>query len=257
MSLSKEAHRVLQIWGGDSHLAKHHHVPSQYKLVVNSRRPESQRYLSPPDLANVRGGRSFDDELWWENFGKTIGELDGVPRCFVISCGTNDLRQANHFDRKEDILFWYEYLIDKIYATSCATLLIISPIPDKTGRTDTLGELLDKELRELCWRTGPRVRYVPFRSSKLRTPEGNSRWCKELFHDKFHLNQDGSKLLAEAIFNQQTNFVNEVYGFKSEAPAAAKRRRIQELGDNITAPKDFKLHRLSAFLQATKGEAQG
>ena len=257
MSLSKEAHRVLQIWAGDSHIARHHHVPAQYKLVVNSNRPESQRYLSEPDLVNVRGGRKFQDERWWENFGKSIGDLDGVPRCFVICCGTNDLRRSNHFDQKEDILFWYDYLIDKIYKTSCATLLIISPIPDATGRTDDIGELLDRELRELCWRTGPRVRYVPFRSRKLSFKEGNSRWCRNLFQDEVHLNLEGSKLLAEAIFRQQTNFVNELYGFSSEAPAAAKRRRIQELGDNITNPRDLTLPRLSAFLQDTQEDARG
>jgi lysophospholipase L1-like esterase len=252
---SDTSRQVLQFWAGDSHLAAHHHLPSAYQAAVNNNRREHQRFLTAPDLTNVRGGRTFtkdQDTRWWENFcERTIPELAGTPRCFVVSCGTNDLRRANHWDRKEDVLYHFETIIDAIYKTQNASLIVISPIPDNNGTTDTIGEILDKELRQLCWGAHPRVKYVPFRSGKLEFQNtGNSRWSGENFADEVHLNVRGASLLAEAILGQQKNLLNEIYDFVSEAPSAAKRRRVMSLGPNITKPRDLQLPRLRAEEEA-------
>jgi len=238
MSSKNQSRQVLQFWAGDSHLAAHHHLPSEYQKLVNDNRREHQRFTTAPDLTNVRGGRTFtktEDERWWGNFcDVTIPELADVPRCFVISCGTNDISRANHWDRKEDVLYIYEKLIQAIYNTSNASLVIISPIPDHTRRTDKIGEALDRDLAKLCWGAHPRVLYVPFRSLKLECQNSrNSRWSREYFADEVHLNRRGARLLAESILGQQKNLTNEVFGFVSEAPSAPKRRRVMSLGPNI------------------------
>jgi lysophospholipase L1-like esterase len=222
-----------------------------YQELVNNNRREHQRFIGAPDLSNVRGGRTFtqgNDERWWENFCDVkIPEKADVPRCFVVSCGTNDIRRANHWDRKEDVLYIFERLIKAIYDTSNASLVVISPIPDATGRTDRIGEVLDRDLAKLCWGAHPRVLYVPFRSSKLEFQDtGNSRWSREYFDDEVHLSRRGARLLAEAILGQQKNITNEVFGFVSENPSAPKRRRVMSLGPNILRPRDLQLPRLRA-----------
>jgi lysophospholipase L1-like esterase len=247
---SDKSRQVLQYWVGDSHLARHHHLPTQYSLAINTNQQDHQRFLTAPDLTNVRGGRTFTnkegDERWWEDFcEKTIPELADTPRCFIVSCGSNDLRRASHWDCKEDVLYHFEKIIDAIYKTSNAALVVISPIPDNTGRTDDLGDALDRELQQLCWGAHPRVKYVPLRSKKLEFQNNrNSRWSSMNFADEVHLNSNGARLLAEAILGQQKNLINEIFGFESEAPSAAKRRRVMSLGPNIIQPRDLQLPRL-------------
>jgi hypothetical protein len=230
--MSVQSRQVLQYWLGDSHLAEHHHVPSQYGLVCKEHPDESQRYSTSPELYHVRGGRRLDDD-WVATLCKEIQWLDGVPRNFVISCGTNNLRRANHWDTMEDILNWYRILIDAIKKASAATLLIISPIPDNTTKTDWIGEILDAKLRDLCWSERPRVRYVSFRSRKLRFQRGICRWNPDLFHDDVHLNREGARLLAEMILQQQANFPNDCYGIGESGPSVAKRVKAESQGNTI------------------------
>jgi len=250
--MSLQSRQVLQYWLGDSHLAPHRQVPSQYELVQQDHPDEAQRYLTSPELYHVRGGRAFDDD-WVDLLCREIQWLDGVPRNFVISCGTNNLRRANHWDRKEDILYWHRTLIEAINEASGATLCVISPIPDNTGRTDWIGEILDKELWALCGDSGPRVRYVPLRRKKLSFQQGISRWTPDLFSDDVHLNQEGARLLAEMLLHQQANFTNACYGFDESGPSVARRVQAESRGNPINPDIDARYTVLGGVYHGTDG----
>jgi lysophospholipase L1-like esterase len=219
--MSIERRMVQQLWLGDSHLAINNRVPASYKAIKSNKKEEAIRFRSEP-VINIdkwlKGGKRMSAE-WAKDVADLIRSQAGTPSCYVLCIGTNNLRDSPTRKTKEDLLLWHKNIIEAVKNTPCAAICIVSPIPDEKGFTDVIGEELDGGLSALCKNEGEtngKIKFVPFRTRRLPHNNGPTRWNPRFFKDDVHLNPLGASMLANEVFNTQTNIKNEVFGLPKD-----------------------------------------
>jgi len=279
--MSVEAKAVCQYWGGDSHLAEHHHLPEIYNGLVREMKEKARRYRWDViiDEKYVKGGNKINDKWTWD-FIKLIRKNEGKPMCYVMCIGSNNVRN-NPDDREHLKVLKLTYqVMQAIEVTRCATLCVVSPIPDGERRSDARIEALNKDLERVCriridnnldfelpdWGLQPndygendKVKYVSFTNHVL--PHYNNplgiRFTEMLFkRDRIHLNRMGARRLAEEILKVQANFGNRVYGFGENQVSTAKRLRDGYPGCTVEDMDVALVGSIDAFLKAKRIESE-
>jgi len=149
--MSIEAKAVAQYWGGDSHLAEWHALPEVYHNLVTEMKDQALRYRWRPEVSDkfVWGGNQIDDD-WTNRFIELIRRNEGRPACYVMSMGSNNVRRSTDYRRHIKVLELTHRIIQTVETTRCATLCVISPIPDGEGKSDARIEALNVDLEKLC-----------------------------------------------------------------------------------------------------------
>lgn len=279
--MSVEAKAVCQYWGGDSHLAEHHHLPEIYHGLVLEMKDKAQRYRWDViiDDKYVKGGNKINERWTWEFIG-LIRKNEGKPMCYVMCIGSNNVR--NNPDEREHIkvLKLTYQVMQAIEVTRCATLCVVSPIPDGEGHSDARIEDLNKDLEKVCriridnnldfdkedWGLQPsdygendKIKYVSFTNHVLPhyNNEDRIRFTEMLFkRDRIHLNRMGARRLAEEILKVQANFSNRIYGFGSYQVSTTKRLRDGYPGQTIEDMDKRIVDQVNNFLKAKRIESE-
>ena len=215
--MSIELKKVKQFWVGDSHLMPHHHVPASYQKLIEKSPIDGARFSDAPDLSGLRGGRQATFG-WFDHLCRLVSTQGSTPFCLVVCIGSNNLRKVHHSDALADLEDMLHQLVNTINKTEHGTMVVVSPIPDSHGRTDDIGEQLDKRWFRVVANHGQhgKIRYAQFRRKCLPHNNGPTRYIGHLFQDDVHLNARGAELLARSIFRTQTQFPNSVFGFPSK-----------------------------------------
>jgi hypothetical protein len=279
--MSFEAKAVWQIWGGDSHLAEHHLVPQVYHGLVHEMKDKAMRYRWDVviDDEYVRGGNEIN-EKWTENFIEAIRINEGKPMSYVICIGSNNVRNNPHESEHVKVLRLTYRIIQAVEVTRCATLCVISPIPDGKGFSDKRIERLNRDLKKVCriridnhldfekedwglrskdFGESEKVKYVPFTDHVL--PHLNNplemRFTEMLFkRDKIHLNRMGARRLAEEILKVQSNFSNKVYGFGENQVSTTKRLRDAYPNQTVEQMDQTIEQQIDAYLKFMRAESE-
>ena len=235
--MSIDRRLVRQTWGGDSHTMDHHLVPHFYRQIVEAKGDEAIRYRQPPITGEWQRGGLHLTVPWIDSFNNMIRKHAGIPSCYVLCAGTNNLRASPTQIEKRFIVDMHREVIDQVLRTEAAALCIVSPIPDGKGKTDAIGEELDQDLRELCdEKKEPlgRIQYIRFRTRKLPHGGRPSRFSQQYFKpDKVHLNPTGARMLAESIYNAQTMITNMAYNMSKDEVSIIKRIQVSFPGWTI------------------------
>jgi len=226
LQMSIDRRLVNQKWLGDSHLKPQHGVPRAYQDITIEMKEHSIRYRGPLDLTEpwLHGGQLISRK-WACGVADLIQKNDGIPSCYVLCIGTNNLRERCNEKEMKDIKKWHNIIIEATLRTTNAALLIVSPIPDNRRYTHQIGEKLDSELDKLCKEKGEesgKVKYVRFRSKKCPHNNRPTRWNPVSFRG-IHLSPTGARDLATEIFNAQVQIPNEVYGMPKDEVSLEKR----------------------------------
>jgi lysophospholipase L1-like esterase len=279
--MSFEAKAVWQIWGGDSHLAEHHLVPQVYHGLVYELKDQAKRYRWDVviDEEYVKGGNKISQE-WTDRYIKMIQINGGKPMSYVICIGSNNVRNNPSEAEHRKVLEQTYQVIRQVEVTRCATLCVISPIPDGEGRSDARIEKLNRDLRKVCriridnrldfkkedwglkttdYGESNKVKYVPFTDHVL--PHLNNP-CKARFtemffkRDKIHLNRMGARRMAEEILKAQLNFSNRIYGFGEHQVSTTKRLRDAYPGQTVEDMDQDIERKVDEYLKFMRAECE-
>lgn len=240
-----------------------HLVPSIYHDLVNQDCNLATRYKKRPDTENwIKGGQRIDDE-WTNKFVEEIRKNFGTPTCYVLSIGSNNVRNHPHINEHNKTVRLVHKICKAIKLTQLATICVVSPIPDGNGRSIARIEKLNKDLSKVCRIRGQavlkfdqenwgltkdsfedcdKVKFVPFTDNNLfdrfrEKTEGSIQYNQRYFKsDRIHLNEKGARLLAEMILKAQSEFSHEVYG--CSIPKRVEPYRPRETVDDFEARLD-------------------
>ena len=200
--------RVRHLWVGESHLRFKHRLPSEFEKKAEAS-PDRHRFTMPPEI--------FTEYLLTEEVVKGIlkeaEKFAPGPQVVTICIGSNDLRDHPNTEMALKLLGLFKKLVDGILLIENAALVLISPIPDQRGTTDTVGDYLTAKMRGLILSTrSDKMQFCNFREKRLWADDKGSRWTSEFFKDDKHLNRDGAEMLADEILKCYMNLPNRVFG---------------------------------------------
>ena len=235
--MSIEAKKVKQLWVGDSHLLPHHFVPTAYQKLIEKFPVDGARFSETPDLSGLRGGRQATFG-WFDQLCRLVSTQGSLPFCLVICIGSNNLRKARHPDTLADLEEMMLQLVTTVNKTSNGTMVVVSPIPDDHGNTDSIGEELDQRWHRVVVNHAEsgRVRYAQFRRKCLPHNHGPTRFASHLFQDDVHLNSKDAKLLAKTIFRTQTQFSNRIFGFTNNKIGKREKSKSTQIANTGVDP---------------------
>jgi lysophospholipase L1-like esterase len=229
---------------GDSHLRKGHYFPELYKLAQEEGKVDP-RYGSLGRMeaweekdSGFAPGFTLNEEYKGQVLD-LIGDHYGKATAFILSVGTNDIRERYKKATVEALLERYKAIINKVKETPGVALLIVEPIPCNKVPPG-LRNWLDREIWSMCHQD-EKLRYVGLSRGRepVLTKVDGKLWQEKFWEDQIHLNKEGVKLLMKAVANGLNQIRSECFFADPEAsePRKAWRRGVVEADSTRGRPK--------------------
>jgi hypothetical protein len=143
-----------------------------------------------------------------------IEKKKGEATAYILSIGTNDLREAKRDGREKEVERLMEHfrtLMYKIMTTPGAVLFMLEPIPCAKGIEEERDKL-DQELESEC-RKHRKVRYVTLsHGEKPDLVKTNGSFYKEHhWKDSIHFNAKGTTFVVQALIRAQRETSSEFF----------------------------------------------
>lgn len=236
---------------GDSHLREKHHFPGLYEQAQKEKKmdprygPLERMTAWEEKDSGFAPGYLLNEEYKGQVLD-LIEERRGKATAFIISLGTNDIRENYEKTTVRDLLKRYQAIVNKVKETPGVALLIVEPIPCNKVAPG-YRNWLDRELMTMCHQD-EKLRYVTLSRGKepALTEVDGRLWQKKLWEDQIHLNKEGAKYLIKAVLNGLNQIRSETFLVdpKAREPRKNWRKRAVEVDSTKGKPKAWRDRRL-------------